>query len=349
MIETAARWVWRLVALSFTLLPASAYACDVPASSSVIVGSFSPAALNAGAVPYTATGAGFSCASLNVLTLLSGNFLSATIPADSVLRLTSTTNPADTVGYRLFANASSAYELKPGGTTYYMNGAVLNLLNLGGDQGLNVQMFFKLPSGETVAPGIYTGTTPIRWSWNFCNGIAALGLCVGVTDAGSSTVLMRITLSVDAKPPIVSMAFNSTTWDPVNGTANPKAIPGSKRRMVMTLTNPDLVSTEANAIVIAIPTPNQSIIALDGDAASGGAVIRTSEGSIASGLTITYASPTSATDQVDFSSDGGSTFRFGPVAGNGTSEAAVTTVRITPLGSMAPLSSISVSIPYSVK
>lgn len=78
-------------------------------------------------------------------------------------------------------------------------------------------MFFKLAGGATIAPGIYTGIVPIQWSWNFCNGIAAPGLCVGFTDTGVSTVQINITLSVDARPPTVSLSFNPTSWDPVTG------------------------------------------------------------------------------------------------------------------------------------
>jgi len=78
--------------LAAAFVAGPAFACEVPVSASIAVGSVAPAAVKAGAVPYTATGAGFSCATLNILTLLSGNFLAARIPTGSILGLTSIRN-----------------------------------------------------------------------------------------------------------------------------------------------------------------------------------------------------------------------------------------------------------------
>jgi hypothetical protein len=52
---------------------------------------------------------------------------------------------------------------------------------------------------------------------------------------------------------------------------------------------------------------------------------------------------------VEFSSDGGATWGYVPVVGNPASQGAVTHVRFSPKGSMAPLSSLSISVPYLVK
>lgn len=341
---------WLAGALAAILsLAAPAHACEVPQAASVSVGSFSPAAIKAGAVPYVATGAGFSCATLNILTLLSANYLSATISAGTVLKLTSTSDPANSISYQVFANASSAYELKPGIPTYYMNGAVLNLLNLGGDQGLNVQMFVKFPAGVTVAPGTYTGVVPIKWAWNFCNGIAALGLCVGYTDAGTSTVAVTVTLIVEPRNPTVSVSHGPMIWDPVNGTSNPKAIPGGKRRLILTISNPDIVATDAGAVSVVLPTADRMAIALEGDGSGNGTAVQVTQGNVPSGTTVTYVSPTSTTDQIDFSNDRGASWGFAPAAGDPISQAAVTAIRVKPLGTMAPSSSLSVSIPYTLK
>ncbi|TCP32720.1 spore coat protein U domain-containing protein [Sphingomonas sp. BK235] len=347
--STASRLLARLLAALALLVAAPALACTMPATAPATVGSFSPAAIKAGAVPYAQTASGFECSTLTVLTLLSTNFLSATIAPGATLKLTSTSNAADTLTYQLFANASSSYEIKPGATTFYMKSGAVTLLSVG-SQGANVPLFVKLASGTAPAPGTYTGTVAIRWDWNFCNGVAVGSLCVlGGTDSGSQTVTLTVTLYVAPKPPTVALSLGAVTWDPVNGALRPKAIPGSKRRVVMTLTNPDLVATEIDATTLVVPTAPRLAIALDGDGTGSGAVVQVTEGSPPSGATIAYASPGSTTDQIDFSSDNGASWTYAPVPGDAASQAAVTSVRIKPKASMAAGSSISVSIPYSVR
>lgn len=343
------RQLCRLVAVVAVLASFPAIACTMPANASVTVGSYSPAAIKAGAVPYAQTASGFECSTLTVLTLLSANYLSATIASGATLRLSSTTNPADTLSYQLYANASNNYEIKPGATTYYMKSGLVTLLTVG-SQGANVPLFFKLATGTAPPAGTYTGTLAIRWDWNFCNGVAVGSLCaVGATDSGSKTVTIAITLYVAPRPPTVTLALGAVTWDPVNRTSSPKAIPGSKRRMIMTLTNPDLVATEVDATTLVVATAPRQAIALDGDGTGSGAVVQATEGSPPSGATITYVAPGSTTDQIDFSNDNGLTWTYVPVPGDAASQAAVTGVRIRPKASMAAGSSISVSIPYSVR
>ncbi|MDO6415813.1 spore coat protein U domain-containing protein [Sphingomonas sp. BIUV-7] len=331
---------------AMAIVAGPARACDVATPIATNVGTFSPAAIKASA-PFAKTGAGFSCSSFSVLTVLSGNFLKATVATGTQLKLTSAAS--DIVTYKLFADSAATIEMKPGVDAYYMNGVLLNLLNLLGDGSINVPVYFKLASAAAVPPGIYTGSFSVTWTWNFCNGIAVAGLCVGTTDSGTKAGVVNVTLTVEPKPPVIGLALGQPTWDGVNGTNKPKAIPGSKRRLILTVTNPDIVATEADAVQMLLPTPAGMVIALDGDGTGMGAVVQPSEGSPASGLMLTYASPSSTSDQIDFSSDNGSSWNSYPVAGNPSSQASVTTVRARPLGSMAALSSYTVTIPYSVK
>jgi hypothetical protein len=337
---------WFVIAMAMAACPAMA--CDVTTPIATDLGTFSPAAIKASA-PYANTSAGFSCSSFSVLTVLSGNFLKATVATGTVLKLTSATSPTDTVTYKLYGDSAATIELKPGIAAYYMNGVLLNVLNLLGDGSINVPVYFKLASTNAVAPGTYTGSFTVKWDWNFCNGIAVLGACVGTVDSGSKSGVVNVKLVVVAKPPIISLALGPPTWDAVNGTNKPKAIPGSKRRMIMTVTNPDIVPTEPDAVELRLPTPAGMIIALDGDGTGSGAAIQGSEGSPASGLTFAYSSPSSTSDQIEFSYDQGSSWTYVPVAGDSVSQAGVTMTRALPRGTMAAASSYSVSISYSVK
>lgn len=337
------------IALTLGLSAAAAQACETTTPTNVSIGPFSPAAIKATAVPVGNTSArgGFSCASTGILALLSGNYLKATLAAGSNLQLTSGGN---TITYKLYADAAATAELKAGIATSYVSGTSINLLNLSGNGAVNVPVYFKLTSASFVPAGTYTGSFSVRWDWYFCQGIGLFDACIlGTPDQGSNkNVTVNVTLTVEPKPPTVSISMGPTTWNSVEGTSNPKAIPGAKRRLSVTITNPDTVAVESNTLLVVLPTPSKMAVALDGDGTAA-AVVQTTDGSPASGLTLSYTSPSSSSDNVDFSTDGGSSWTASPVAGNATSQNAVTHVRFRPQGSMAASSSATVSIPYSVK
>ena len=319
-------------------------ACGVATTVGDDVGSYSPNALKAGAPPYLSEFGGFSCSSASILTLLNGNHLKATVASGSVLTLTSATS-SDTVTYLLAAASNGTSPLVPGAATYYVNGTTLDLL---ASNTTSVPVYVRLSSTNAVAPGTYTGSVAIKWDWSFCSLIGALNACVGTLDSGSKTATLTFTLHV--MPQQTTMLVSSTTtWDAVSGTTDPKAIPGSRRRAAVTITNPDIVALDADTLALILPVASGTIVALDGDGTGSSTVVQTTDGSPASGLTVSYVSPSSTTDNVDFSSDGGVTWTYVPTAGDTTSESAVTHIRIRPQGSMAAGSSFKVSVPFLVK
>ena len=319
-------------------------ACDVTTTVADDLGSASPNALNAGAVPYGAAAGGFGCTNGSLLTLLSGNYLKATVAAGSALTLTSTTT-SNTVTYALAAASNGSSPLVPGTATYYVNGTVLSLL---GGNTTSVPVYVKPSAATAIAAGTYKGSVQIRWDWYFCSLIGALNACIGTLDQGSKTATITFTLTVAAQQATMAVT-SATTWDAVSGTTDPKAIPGSRRRASMTVANPDIVALDSNTLALVMPVAAGTIVALDGDGSGSGTVVQTSDGTPASGLTVTYASPSSTTDNVDFSSDGGLSWTYVPIAGDTVSEARVTHIRVRPQGSMAAKSSFSVSIPFLVK
>lgn len=128
--------------------------------------------------------------------------------------------------------------------------------------------------------------------------------------------------------PILVVAKNaSTTSDPVNGTANPKSIPGSVTTYTLEVSNQGLGLVDANTLVITD--------AIDADASvfvatGSGDPIRFTDGAVASGLTYTYASA------VTFSSQpgGGAPYTYTPVPDADGFDSSVTGIRISPAGSM---------------
>ena len=341
------RWAARLVAALAVFAAAPALACDVAASSSTALGSYSPAALQAKAVPFLRASGGFSCTSDSVVTLLGGNYLRATVAGGAVLTLTSTTS-ADTVAIKLAADSGGALPLTPGVAVTYMQNTTLNVVGLLGSDMQDMPLYVAPSASAPIAPGTYTGSVSVKWEWFFCKGVNALAVCVLGSDSGSKSGLVRFTLVVAARPATMTIT-SSTTWDPVGASNAPKAIPGSKLRLAITVTNPDLVALDADSLKVALPTPARLAIALDGDGTGSGGVVQSSQGATPSTLTLPYLAPDSTADGVDFSADGGATWNYAPVAGDAASQGAVTQVRFRPRGSMAPGSSFTVSVPYSVK
>ena len=132
------------------------------------------------------------------------------------------------------------------------------------------------------------------------------------------------------------MVKSATTFsDPVNGTTNPKSIPGAVKTYTITVTNQGGGASDANTIKLsdAIPSQGEMVVADIGGAGSGPVLF--TQGSPTSGLTYTFTSLASNTDSLEFSNDGGTTWSYAPTAnGNGT-DPAVTHFRIAPTGAFA--------------
>lgn len=335
---------WLLVCAGVLFATPAFAACSVTTPLSAAIGSDSSNALKAGVAPYTSTFGGFTCTSSSILTLLSGNYLKATIAAGAPLTLTSTTT-TDTVTYKLAASSDGSNQIVPGTPTYYVNGAVLSLLSNGTT---SVPIYVKPLNTTATASGTYTGSVTIKWDWYFCSALSAANICIGTVDQGSKSSTITFTLIVAPQPTTMAVT-SATTWDGISGTTDPKAIPGSRRRASITIANPDIVGLDTNTLALVMPVAAGTIVALDGDGSGSGSVVQTTDGSPASGLTVSYVSPSSTTDNVDFSSDGGVSWTYVPTAGDTTSEAAVTHIRIRPQGGMAAKSSFSVSIPFLVR
>ncbi len=138
-----------------------------------------------------------------------------------------------------------------------------------------------------------------------------------------------------ALPALLVMKATFTLEDPVNGTTNPKAIPGATERYLIEVTNTGPGTVDTDTMFISDPIPvNMALRVIDYDGGNPGPVAFV-DGSPVSGLTYTFTSLGSSTDDVEFSNDGGSTWTYTPVdSGDGT-DPAVTDIRINPKGIFA--------------
>ncbi len=331
----------RLLFAAACMAPSSAWAaCTVSNTGPTSIGSYPSSTVQAGSAVYTKVPAGFDCADA-LLTLLSGDSLSVTATSTQGFKLTSATT-STSVSYVLAADSAATRPIAPATKFYYLNGTLINLLGLLGNSVRNVPIYVKPTAVTEIAPGTYTGNFQLAWEWKLCT-VAAV-VCLGSTQSTvpvSATV--SITMVVQAKP-VGVVITTRTTWDPQSTTINPRAIPGSKQRTTITLSNPNIVAVDANTLAVVLPTPARGAVALDGDGTASTAYVTTAEGSPASTLGVTYSSPASQTDDIDFSSDGGTVWTYDPT----TTPKSVTNVRIRPRGTMAAGSSFSVSLPYAL-
>jgi hypothetical protein len=185
--------------------------------------------------------------------------------------------------------------------------------------------------------------------WNVFSGAGGGDVgSAGSTEPGATSTTMSWTLgvskpwSIGAVPlrPDASSAQSylglktvQVTSDPVNGSTNPRSIPGAYELYTVRFTNQgSCPSPDNNSIVIVDPIPANTVLFVGDLAGVGSGPIAFVDGSPASGLSYTFTSLSSATDDVAFSSDGGSTFTYTPAPDVNGFDASVTHVRISPKG-----------------
>ena len=146
--------------------------------------------------------------------------------------------------------------------------------------------------------------------------------------AGSVTCTYTNSVTV----PLTVVKVATTVSDPVNGTTNPKAIPGAIVEYQIIVTNPAANPVDANTVFINDQVPNFMDLRVADIGASGSGPVQYTDGSPASGMTYSFVSLSSTTDDVSFSNDGGATWTYTPTVGANGTDPAVTNVRINPKG-----------------
>ncbi len=146
----------------------------------------------------------------------------------------------------------------------------------------------------------------------------------------AASVTCTYTNSVTVPLTVVKLA--TTYSDPVNGTTLPKAIPGAIVEYQIIVTNPAALPADNNSVVITDPIPAHMDLRVADIGASGSGPVQYLDGSPASGLTYTFTSLSSTTDDIAFSNNGGSSWTYVPSPGADGTDPAVTHVRINPKG-----------------
>jgi uncharacterized repeat protein (TIGR01451 family) len=132
-------------------------------------------------------------------------------------------------------------------------------------------------------------------------------------------------------PSLVNAKTVSVFSDPINGTSNPKNIPGALTDYTIRITNQGQGSVDDDAVLVSDPIPaNTTLFVGDLTGANSGPVAF-APGSPSSGLSWTFDALDSTTDDLEFSGDGGGSWSYEPT---GSFDSGVTNIRMNPKGRM---------------
>ncbi len=174
-----------------------------------------------------------------------------------------------------------------------------------------------IAQGTDTSANSYTFTIPLASLPGVVNGttLTATAMLAGATSEFSGNVV------VSSYPSITMLKTVSVISDPVNGTTNPKFIPGAVVQYTIIATNSG-GPADSNSTVITDPIPANTLL--------NNAPVTFTQGSTSS--TLTY---TAATD-LSFSNNGGTSYgvtpTFNPTTGCDTTSPSITNVRINPKG-----------------
>lgn len=145
----------------------------------------------------------------------------------------------------------------------------------------------------------------------------------------------------------LAIAKTSVTYsDPLNGTTNPKLIPGGFADYSLVVTAPSGTAPTAGSVVVTDAIP-ANLGLFVGTYAPGPGPVRFTAGS--SGLTYGFTSLSNAADDLEFSNNGGASWTYAPTADANGVDPAVTHVRVRPKGAMAPGSTFTINLRARVK
>ena len=165
-----------------------------------------------------------------------------------------------------------------------------------------------------------TGTGQSRWASRTNNTTANRPQLVVVTTVQPSYSVLKVSQLVS---------------DPVNGTTQPKRMPGAVIDYSVTVSNTSAGLADSNSLGIVEAVPSQTTLYVGDLGAAGSGPVSFSNGTPSSTLTYTYSSLSSGADDLAFSSDGGASYTYTPVPDGSGYDTLVTHVRVSPKGVFA--------------
>jgi len=183
------------------------------------------------------------------------------------------------------------------------------------------------------ASGTTIGATDNADATQNSNGLPA-GTYITQSPAFAIAGAADATGVVDSCPPTVTK-LTTLISDPVNGTTNPKRIPGAIIEYTLLVTNPGVAMT-ANTVQVVDPLDASTALVVSDIAGAGSGPLAFAQGTVSSGLTYTYTNAASATDDLEyFNSTSGGT-RITVLTPNALGcDATIRRVEVNPKGTFA--------------
>ena len=168
----------------------------------------------------------------------------------------------------------------------------------------------------------------------------------------TSTQRPQLVVVTDPAPSLTTILSHPVVSDPSNGSVNPKAIPGAVLAYSLSVSNSSSGYPDSNSVTLVQSIPAQGSLYVGDLGAAGSGPVSFVQGSPPSGLAYSYSSLASATDDLDFSNNGGASFGYVPTPDSAGFDPAVTHIRVVPKGLFAGASgsgSPSFTIGYGIK
>lgn len=179
----------------------------------------------------------------------------------------------------------------------------------------------SLPAGGVIQATLRATVNPGPLPATVCGNITnqATGTTLGATDNADATQNSNglppgtyITQSpafpiggatdatgfVDSCPPTITK-LTTLISDPVNGTTNPKRIPGAIVEYTVLVSNPGVAMT-ANSVQVIDPLDASTALVVTDIAGAGSGPVAFTQGAVSSTLTYTYTNAASATDDLEY-------------------------------------------------
>jgi hypothetical protein len=136
----------------------------------------------------------------------------------------------------------------------------------------------------------------------------------------------------NTQPSLTLLKTVAVLSDPLNGTTDPKFIPGALASYTLVATNSGTGSVDNNSLVITDPLPADTALFVNDIGAAGSGPVLFSQGATSSALNYTFTALDDVADDVAFSNDNAATWTYVPAPGADGCDPLVTHLRINPKG-----------------
>jgi parallel beta-helix repeat protein len=263
--------------------------------------------------------------------LLNYPVIAAAIIANGELSVTGFARPGSAI--ELYAAQSPADPSGFGeGLTY------LTTLTEGGAADLNATTGTYGPAAINGLPQGTDTTNRFAFRMAIPAGVSIGSVLTGTATLGGQTSEFGGNVTVTSGPTLTHLKSVSVLSDPLNGTANPKSIPGALEVYTLRVTNQGSGSVDADTVAIVDAVPANTALFVQDLGGAGSGPIAFTNGTPSSALTYTFSGLGNAADDVEFSSNGGASWAYTPVTNANGCDPAVTHIRVRPKGTLAAAS-----------